>query len=67
MGLGEMLPGQLKETTMSPAKRTLLKVVLPEKEEKATARVVNDLMGTKAELRFAFIQENAAFATELDI
>ena len=66
-GLGEMLPRQLKETTMIPRERTLLKVVLAEKDEKATARAVNDLMGNKAELRFAFIQEKAPFAADLDI
>jgi topoisomerase-4 subunit B len=61
-GLGEMLPAQLKETTMTPGKRTLLQVTIPEDETKATARAVTDLMGNKPELRFKFIQENAAFA-----
>jgi topoisomerase-4 subunit B len=68
-GLGEMLPAQLKETTMLPDKRTLLQVEIPEEESKATAKAVKDLMGNKPELRFKFIQENAAFAGEemLDI
>ena len=68
-GLGEMLPAQLKETTMTPGKRTLLQVTIPEDETKATARAVTDLMGNKPELRFKFIQENAAFAGQdlLDI
>ncbi len=62
-GLGEMLPAQLKETTMHPAKRTLLRVaVLPEDRE-ATADSVERLMGNKPEARFAFIQERAKFAT----
>ena len=68
-GLGEMLPAQLKETTMMPGSRTLLQVEIPEEESKATAKTVKDLMGNKPELRFKFIQENAAFAGEdmLDI
>jgi topoisomerase-4 subunit B len=68
-GLGEMLPAQLKETTMLPGKRTLLQVHIPDEESKATEKVVKDLMGNKPELRFKFIQENAAFAGEdlLDI
>jgi topoisomerase-4 subunit B len=63
-GLGEMMAAQLKETTMDPRKRTLLKVVLVEKEKKPTQKTVERLMGTKAEARFAFIQENAEFAGE---
>jgi topoisomerase-4 subunit B len=63
-GLGEMMASQLKETTMAPAKRTLLRVVLLDKEVKPTAKTVEQLMGNKAESRFAFIQENAAFAKE---
>jgi topoisomerase IV subunit B len=63
-GLGEMMAAQLKETTMDPRKRTLLKVVLAEKERKPTAKAVERLMGTKAEARFEFIQEHAEFAGE---
>jgi topoisomerase-4 subunit B len=63
-GLGEMMAAQLKETTMDPKKRTLLKVVLADKEKKPTQKSVERLMGTKAEARFEFIQENAAFAGE---
>ena len=66
-GLGEMLPAQLKETTMDPRKRTLLRVaVLPEDRE-ATADSVDRLMGNKPEARFAFIQERAQFAAERDL
>jgi len=61
-GLGEMMPAQLKETTMHPAKRTLLRVVLAEDAETEAARTVDRLMGTKAEARFVFIQERAEFA-----
>src|SRR6187455_3243695 len=62
-GLGEMMAAQLKETTMDPGKRTLLRVVLADKEVKPTARAVERLMGTKAEARFDFIQEKAEFAS----
>jgi topoisomerase-4 subunit B len=64
-GLGEMSAAQLKETTMDPGKRTLLKVVLAGEEREDTADCVERLMGNKPEARFAFIQEKAAFATEL--
>ncbi|HMJ40855.1 MAG TPA: DNA topoisomerase IV subunit B [Pseudolabrys sp.] len=63
-GLGEMMAAQLKETTMDPSKRMLLKVMLAEADIKATAKSVENLMGAKAETRFAFIQENAEFAGE---
>jgi topoisomerase-4 subunit B len=63
-GLGEMMAAQLKETTMDPTKRTLLKVMLAEKDIKSTASAVERLMGVKAEARFEFIQENAEFAAE---
>ncbi len=59
-GLGEMPPASLKETTMDPRKRTLLKVVLPAEERARTAELMEALMGRKPELRFRFIQENAA-------
>ena len=66
-GLGEMMPAQLKETTMDPAKRTLARVTLPRAEE-PVEDLVETLMGRKPELRFRFIQENAVFATEdLDV
>jgi topoisomerase-4 subunit B len=66
-GLGEMLASQLKETTMDPRKRTLLKVVIAPEDGEATADSVERLMGNKPELRFAFIQERAAFAAERDL
>jgi topoisomerase IV subunit B len=68
-GLGEMMAAQLKETTMDPRKRTLLKVMLVTDDRGETADSVERLMGTKAEARFAFIQERAEFASteELDI
>ncbi|MGY0574135.1 DNA topoisomerase IV subunit B [Bradyrhizobium sp. RDM12] len=63
-GLGEMMPAQLKETTMDPSKRTLLKVVLLPDDRDTTADSVERLMGTKAEARFAFISDKAEFASE---
>jgi topoisomerase-4 subunit B len=64
-GLGEMLPAQLKETTMDRKRRTLLKVVVSGEDREETADCVERLMGNKPEARFAFIQEKAAFAIEL--
>ncbi|PST24588.1 DNA topoisomerase IV subunit B [Mesorhizobium plurifarium] len=66
-GLGEMLPAQLKETTMDPAKRTLLKVEIDDVDFEGTRDAVDSLMGTKADARFRFIQERAVFADNLDI
>ena len=65
-GLGEMMPAQLKETTMDPKKRTLLKVEIAG-EPVQTDGVVEQLMGNKPEGRFRFIQERAEFAHDLDI
>jgi topoisomerase-4 subunit B len=64
-----MMPAQLKETTMDPKRRTLLKVVIETDERPDTSDTVERLMGNKAEARFSFIQERAAFAdeTQLDI
>jgi topoisomerase-4 subunit B len=64
-GLGEMMPQQLKETTMRIGNRTLIQVQVADDEE--ADDMVERLMGKKAELRFQFIQENAAFATGVDI
>ena len=63
-GLGEMLASQLKETTMDPKKRTLLRVVVMDDARKRTDGSVEQLMGNKPEARFAFIQERAEFADE---
>lgn len=69
-GLGEMPPSQLKEMIMDSARCTLLKVMMAGEEEKstqrATAKLVEQLMGRKPEERFKFIQEKAQFATALD-
>ncbi|RJT26418.1 DNA topoisomerase IV subunit B [Chakrabartia godavariana] len=65
-GLGEMNPGQLKETTMDPSTRSLIRVTLPQEyEERAGVRdLVDRLMGKNPEHRFQFIQENAARVDE---
>lgn len=61
-GLGEMNPGQLRETTMDPKTRGMIRVTLPQEyEERAGVKdLVERLMGKNPEHRFAFIQENAA-------
>ncbi|MBD8555687.1 DNA topoisomerase IV subunit B [Rhizobium sp. CFBP 8762] len=66
-GLGEMLPAQLKETTMDPSKRTLLKVAIDDVDFEGTRDAVDNLMGTRPDARFRFIQERAAFVDNLDI
>ena len=79
--LGEMPPAQLKETTMNPVSRTLLKVVLPEGENVhpvkkgrsaknktgSTADLVERLMGRKPEQRLKFIQQNAEKVDYVDV
>ena len=63
-GLGEMPTRDLRETTMDPAKRTLLRVAVIAADSAATAETVERLMGSKPEARFAFIQERAPRAAE---
>jgi len=64
-GLGEMMPAQLKETTMRPGHRTLIRVDIADADRRDTENLVERLMGKKPELRFQFIQENAAFAKDV--
>ena len=59
-----MLASQLKETTMDPSKRMLLRVVVLEDDRTKTDSSVERLMGNKPEARFEFIQERAEFADE---
>ena len=66
-GLGEMPPAILKETTMDPARRTLLRIVASPESRSLTSERVESLMGKRPELRFQFIQENARNAQALDI
>jgi topoisomerase IV subunit B len=73
-GLGEMQSVHLRETTMDPTRRILLQVDVPTTadaetrlEGMRTRTLVEDLMGRKPEKRYAFIQENARFARDLDV
>jgi len=66
-GLGEMNPAQLKETTMDPASRKLIRVSIDDDEPGETDDLVERLMGKKPEMRFQYIQENARFVEELDV
>ncbi len=68
-GLGEMMPAQLKETTMNPETRILLRVEVDEDDRTQTSKAVDQLMGNKPEARFKFIQDNAEYVSgeELDI
>ncbi|MBO8425121.1 MAG: type IIA DNA topoisomerase subunit B [Proteobacteria bacterium] len=70
-GLGEMMPNQLKETTMSPKTRRLIRVDLPPRTDEGaedtekTRTIVSELMGKKPEFRFKFITEHAQFVKDL--
>jgi len=66
-GLGEMDAKDLKETTMDPTKRTLIKVTVDEDAPGETGGLVERLMGKKPELRFQYIQENARFVEDVDV
>jgi topoisomerase IV subunit B len=66
-GLGEMMPAQLKETTMDPKNRTLLQVQLLEDERATTSQIVEQLMGNKPEERFRFISDRAQFVPEAEL
>ena len=66
-GLGEMPPMALKETTMDPAKRTLLKVVALPENRHVTSTLVESLMGRRPELRYQFIQDHARTVEDVDV
>ena len=66
-GLGEMMPKQLRETTMDPSARTLIRVAIDDEDRGETGGLIERLMGRKPELRFEYIQENARFAETLDL
>jgi len=69
-----MPSAQLKETTMKPDARILLRVTIPSghgaddwDDMRDTEELVESLMGKKAELRYAYIQEHARFVEDIDI
>ena len=66
-GLGEMPPMALKETTMDPRKRVLLRVGVAAEDRATTNALVESLMGRRPELRFQFIQERARTVAEVDL
>ncbi len=66
-GLGEMDAKDLKETTMDPRSRTLIRVAVEQTAAAETGDLVTRLMGKKPELRFQYIQENAQFVDGLDV
>jgi|CXWL01.1.fsa_nt_gi topoisomerase-4 subunit B len=66
-GLGEMMPADLKDTTMNPATRTLARVVLTDESAPDFEILIETLMGKKAELRFNYIQANAKFVEDVDV
>jgi len=66
-GLGEMDAKDLKETTMDPASRKLIRVTIDEDEPGETGDLVERLMGKKPEMRFQYIQENAKFVEDIDV
>jgi len=66
-GLGEMMPAQLRETTMAHATRTLARVSLDDLAREGAEGLIETLMGKRAERRFEFIQRNARFVPEVDV
>lgn len=66
-GLGEMMPAQLKVTTMNPKTRMLARITIDEENEPTTEALVETLMGKRADLRYQYIQDNAQFIEDLDI
>ena len=60
-GLGEMLPIQLRETTMNKESRKLLQITIENSPMEYYETFIDQIMGSKAEARFKFIQENANF------
>ena len=66
-GLGEMDAKDLKDTTMDPKSRQLIRVTVQEDEPGETGDLVERLMGKKPELRFEYIQQNAKFVEDVDV
>jgi len=66
-GLGEMDAKDLKDTTMDPTSRKLIRVSIDEDIPGETGDLVERLMGKKPELRFQYISENARFVEDVDV
>ncbi|MGJ8563483.1 MAG: DNA topoisomerase IV subunit B [Alphaproteobacteria bacterium] len=66
-GLGEMMPAQLKDTTMNPATRTLARITFDNENMPSTEALVETLMGKRADLRYQFIQDHAQFVEDIDV
>ena len=66
-GLGEMMPAQLKVTTMNPETRTLARITIDQENLPTTEALVQTLMGKSADLRYQYIQDNARFVEDLDV
>jgi topoisomerase-4 subunit B len=66
-GLGEMDAKDLKETTMDPTTRKLIRVSIDEDIPGETGDLIERLMGKKPEKRYEYIQDNARFVEELDV
>lgn len=66
-GLGEMMAAQLKDTTMNPKTRKMIRITLDDDNLPSTEAMVETLMGKRADLRFQFIQEHAQFVADIDI
>ena len=66
-GLGEMMPKQLKVTTMDPETRTLARITIDEDNLPSTEALVETLMGKRSDLRYQYIQEHAQFVDDVDV
>jgi len=66
-GLGEMMPAQLKDTTMNPKTRHLARITIDGENLPTTEALVETLMGKRADLRYQYIQEHAQFVKEVDV
>ena len=66
-GLGEMDAKDLKDTTMNPATRRLIRVAINDEEPGETDDLVDRLMGKRPEKRFEYITDNARFVEEEEL
>ena len=66
-GLGEMMASQLKDTTMNPKTRKMIRITIDDDNLPSTEALVGTLMGKRADLRYQYIQDNAQFIDDLDI